>query len=359
MIPNIYKYDYKWLVILPLILLLASLYFLPAVKLGVDFKGGTLIQIQLTDSVDESWLEERLYEEGLDAKVRSYTTSSGSGIEIEIEQDENIVRAEQLKERFLELSDEVSRLQAIVLSGGDEKEYSEKRDELNGVANELFALASMKENGEDYENINELKELGLDAYNKIYGSYEEKITSTIEEYVEYNSISIQTTSPVLSETFISQAIYIAIASAILSGIAVFVFFRTVIPSIAVLIGAGCDIVIALGAMGLFGIPLTLPSFAALLMLVGFSLDTDILLTTRMLKRKGEPREKAYESMKTGITMSAAALVAFLVLFALSYLTHIPTYYEISAVALSGLVGDVFATWGINAVIMLAYLEGKK
>jgi hypothetical protein len=40
------------------------------------------------------------------------------------------------------------------------------------------------------------------------------------------------------------------------------------------------------------------------------------------------------------------------------MTNIPTYYEISAVALAGLFGDLLATWGINAVILLKYLEKK-
>jgi len=100
----------------------------------------------------------------------------------------------------------------------------------------------------------------------------------------------------------------------------------------------------------------LPSFAALLMLVGFSLDTDVLLTTRLVKRKGDPRENAFDAMKTGMTMSFSAMVAFLVLFAVSMITHIAVYYEISAVALAGLVGDVFATWGLNAVMVLWYKE---
>jgi preprotein translocase subunit SecF len=112
-------------------------------------------------------------------------------------------------------------------------------------------------------------------------------------------------------------------------------------------------------MGLFNIPLTLASFAALLMLVGFSLDTDILLTTRLVKRKGEPHDNAFEAMKTGLTMSVAAVVAFGALFVLSTMTHIPTYFEISSVALAGLFGDMFATWGINAVVVLYYVEHRK
>ena len=163
----------------------------------------------------------------------------------------------------------------------------------------------------------------------------------------------------MSERFIEKASSAVLYSAIISVILVFILFRSMVPSIAVVVGAASDILIALGGMGLFGIPFTLPALAALLMLIGFSLDTDILLTMRVLKRSGDPRENAFDAMKTGMTMSVAAIVAFAVLFLLASFTHIATYYEISSVALAGLVGDLFATWGINAVIILFYLERKQ
>jgi preprotein translocase subunit SecF len=184
----------------------------------------------------------------------------------------------------------------------------------------------------------------------------ENIMETVGRHAEYSEYSAETVSPALSMHFIEQALYVVLFSAVLSVILVFFFFRTFVPSLAVLVGAFSDIVIALGAMSFFGIPLTLPSFAALLMLIGYSLDTDILLTMRIIKRTGDPRENAFDSMKTGMTMSVTAILAFSVLFILSTITHIATYYEISAVALSGLVGDLFATWGINAVMVLWYKE---
>ena len=39
-------------------------------------------------------------------------------------------------------------------------------------------------------------------------------------------------------------------------------------------------------MSLLGIPLSLASVGALLMLIGYSVDTDILLTTQGSKKKG-------------------------------------------------------------------------
>ncbi|MBU0586011.1 protein translocase subunit SecF, partial [Candidatus Micrarchaeota archaeon] len=76
------------------------------------------------------------------------------------------------------------------------------------------------------------------------------------------------------------------------------------------------------------------------------------------KRKGEPRENAFDALKTGVTMSVTAIFAFFILFLIGSYTHISIYSQISSVALAGLVGDIFATWGINAVLLLNHKEGK-
>jgi preprotein translocase subunit SecF len=88
----------------------------------------------------------------------------------------------------------------------------------------------------------------------------------------------------LSGKFFDTAVMVVLFAILLTTAVVFVIFRSVAPSIAVLTGAAADVIMAMGAMSLFGIPLTLASFSALLMLVGFSLDTDVLLTMRVLKR---------------------------------------------------------------------------
>lgn len=359
-LPNIFRGDYRRLALLPLILVAVALYFIPQIDIGVDFRGGTLISLTLDEPVDANVLEEQLAREGLDSEVRVFETAVGYKAEIEFPQSEKFIRAEELKDEFESLLWNVTNLE--ILSEQNESyraEYLEKRGEIDAVADEMFSLAGVSERASSIDGVNELEREFSDAYRNVYSSYQESITGPIGKYVDYTSISVQTVSPMLSTHFIDIAIRVAMFAAILSAVFVFLFFRAVVPSIAVIVGATCDIIIALGAMGFFGIPLTLPAFAALLMLVGYSLDTDILLTMRMLKRKGDPREKAHGAMKTGLTMSITGMVAFTTLFVLAVLTHIPTYYEISSVALAGLVGDMFATWGINAVMLLWYVERKE
>ncbi|MEM4366823.1 MAG: hypothetical protein QW035_01685 [Candidatus Anstonellales archaeon] len=350
MIPNIYHYDYKLLAILPILLLLAALYFIPSIKMGVDFMGGTLVSAEQVDSIDAPALKQALEEKGFNAEVSVFEALAGKKVEIKVETPAYLYEASSLYKDSLSLIDQVSEAQV--------KNEVGPREELNKKANALFRIAGGSKNAESITNLNDLKDTISDAYREIEIGYEQKIRATVSQFIPAEKLSVQSVSPALSSQFFSAAMNAAILAAVLSIVTVYLFFRRIIPSLAVLIGAACDIVLALGAMGLFGIPLSLASFAALLMLVGFSLDTDMVLTNRMIKRRGDPKEKAFDALQTGVTMSLTAIGSFLVLFAVSQITHISVYYQISAVALAGLVGDLFATWGINAVIMLLHAEGK-
>lgn len=358
-LPNIFKGDYRLLAIPPLILLLVSLYFIPKIEMGVDFQGGTLVTLVMSKSVNADTLKADLLNEGLDADVRVFQTTTGYKAEIEVPQSQKLVKADGLKGEFNKKLPEVSRLEVLALQNGSEmNKYLAKRAELEKITDQLLSLAGHSRSQFNITGAIEEQKAFSTAYKKVYDDYQKSISVPIEKHVEYDSISVQTVSPFLSKHFIGKAVEVVAMAAVLSIAFVFLFFRTAVPSLAVLIGALSDGIIALGAMGALGIPLTLPSFAALLMLIGYSLDTDILLTMRMLKRKGDPRDKAHWAMKTGLTMSVTAIIAFSVIFLLAMLTHIPTYFEISSVALAGLIGDMFATWGINAVLLLWHVERR-
>ncbi|MEW6721794.1 MAG: hypothetical protein AB1324_00875 [Candidatus Micrarchaeota archaeon] len=359
MLPNVYKGDYRLLAIPPILLLIASLAFIPSIRLGVDFQGGTVITLSLSENLDAEELTEALRGEGLEASVRVFDTAVGYRAEIEIPQSDELVQADSLKGKFNTLLPEVTALE--ISSAGNSSasgDYAAKKAELEAAADGMFALAGTSRQQMNISGLNDLSKKFGEAYSKVYADYQDSISRPIERHVKYDSISVQTVSPALQGDFINKAGTTVVLAVILSFIMVFLFFRSIPPSVAVLTGALADVLMALGAMGLLGIPLTLASFAALLMLIGFSLDTDILLTTRMLKRKGDPRENAFDAMKTGLTMSVMAIIAFSSLFILASVTHIPTYYEISSVALAGLIGDMFATWGINGVLILHFIEKK-
>ncbi len=157
---------------------------------------------------------------------------------------------------------------------------------------------------------------------------------------------------------IKAVIYAFIGMAVL----VFIIFRSVVPSGAVVLSAFSDIVIAATLMNLFGIALSMGTVAALLMLIGYSIDSDILLTTRLLKRRGKLDDKVKGAMKTGLTMTTTTLAAIFILFLVSTFaqyvssfSRIDIISDISAVLLLGLATDLMNTWMLNTGILKWYL----
>ncbi|MBO7714241.1 MAG: protein translocase subunit SecF, partial [Methanobrevibacter sp.] len=175
--------------------------------------------------------------------------------------------------------------------------------------------------------------------------------------ISYNEIG-----PVLSEEAMGQ-IYIAMIFAFLfMAITVFIVFREPVPSVAIILAALCDILIALGGMSIFKIPLSIASVGALLMLIGYSVDTDILLTTRLLKRReGTVEGRAKNAMYTGLTMSFAAIAAMGILYAVTkiLMPEATTLSNISAVLVIGLIGDILSTWLMNLGILKTYIDWRQ
>ncbi len=159
----------------------------------------------------------------------------------------------------------------------------------------------------------------------------------------------------LAETFRRQAPVVLIAAFVGMGVVVYIVFRSPLPSMAVLIAALLDIIEAMGLMALFGVRLSLATVAALLMLIGYAVDTNILLTSRMLKRREEMRVRLLGAMKTGLTMSATTLCALGALFLFSTSDVLD---DIALVLIFGLLADLLNTWLFNAGLLRGYLSRK-
>ncbi len=175
-------------------------------------------------------------------------------------------------------------------------------------------------------------------------------------------LGFRSVGPVLSAEALNQ-VYWALAFAfIFMSITVFIIFRNFVPSMAVILAAVSDIIIALGGMSLLGIPLSLASVGALLLLVGYSVDTDVLLTTRVLKRrKGTITQRAIDAMKTGMTMALTSIAAMVTLYIVVILL-IPSagvLANIAAVLIIGLAADVLVTWLMNLGILRWYMESGR
>ena len=190
----------------------------------------------------------------------------------------------------------------------------------------------------------------------------EELKTALEEYLGYtlnqDNSTIEFTGSSLSDAFYSQLIKAVIFAFILMAIVVLIIFRTIVPSLAVILSAFADIIMTLAVIDLLGIRLASAGIVAFLMLIGYSVDTDIMLTSRLLKhRDGEINERLFSAFKTGITMTLTSILAVVValIFTASFSEVLRQIFLILAI---GLVIDIFNTWIMNASILKWYLERK-
>jgi preprotein translocase subunit SecF len=174
-------------------------------------------------------------------------------------------------------------------------------------------------------------------------------------------VSIQTTSAAFGDDVQQQAL-LGVGIAFV-GMAVLVFglFRTFVPSIAVVLSAFSDIVIPIALMNVFtalpvlpDISLSLGTVAALLMLIGYSVDSDILLNNHILRRRGDFYESTYRAMETGVTMTVTSISAMAVMYVVSAALGIPLLPEIAIVLVFGLSADLMNTYMMNLSLLRYY-----
>ncbi len=185
------------------------------------------------------------------------------------------------------------------------------------------------------------------------------LTKTIAEQYKLSKddYSIEVMGSALGESFFKQTFIALLIAFLLMGLVVLLYFRTIIPSLAVILAAFSDIVVTLAIFNLTGIKLSTAGIAAFLMLIGYSVDTDILLSTRLLKRKeGTIMDRVYGAMKTGLTMSTTTLVAIGV--ALIFVGS-EVVKQIMIILFIGLLVDLVMTWIQNVGVLRLYLEKKK
>jgi len=165
------------------------------------------------------------------------------------------------------------------------------------------------------------------------------------------------------QTFVSPSFGSGAAIESLGGVAlaflgmsvlVFAMFRSFVPSIAVVLSAFSDIVVPVAMMNLLGIELTLGTVAALLMLIGYSVDSDILLNNSVLRRTGSFYESVQRAMRTGVTMTITSISAMIVMAIVATIFGVDLLRNIGIILAIGLSTDLMNTYLLNVGLLRWY-----
>ena len=379
-LPNIYHYkNLKLLIAIPLVLMVIGILFSTQIVLDTSLRGGVSIIIQTNTTLGAGTLAGDL-SSALHVQAPEIATSPG-GLQITLPINQSLANADTYLIQFY--ADKANYSTYLVNATSLSIAYAQNKtpallqqlQQMNAnvnaslqkmqaaLKNEIAALQPFGAQTNSTINSTDpsvLQNAAQSAYSTASAVYQSNVIAVLHRLVPFTSYSYQQVTPTLGQFFLSELTNTIIIAFILIFFVVLFIFRSPVPSLAVVFGAANDIIIALGAMGLFKIPLGVASVAGLLMLIGYSIDTDVLTAIRILRRgEGTPEDRAYSAMRTGVTMTATAIVSFGVLFVVSLVAYVPTYYEIAGVVLFGLIGDIATTWLGNASMILLYKKRKE
>ncbi len=175
--------------------------------------------------------------------------------------------------------------------------------------------------------------------------------------LQKDQYTVDTTGSSLGESFFKQALISVLIAFVLMAIVVYLYFRDPLPCFYAVFSVLANSITTLAIFNLLEMRLTTGGIAAFLMLIGYSIDTDILLTTRVLKRtEGTVSERMASALPTGMTMTFAALAAVVVAY---FTTSSELLKQIMFILGCGLVSDVMYTWLFNAPILRLHVERKQ
>ena len=205
---------------------------------------------------------------------------------------------------------------------------------------------------------------GIEGQNNYVITFEsgdvDSIRDTATAHGDIEVLGSGSTSPIFGANNQRWAI-IGIGIAFLGmSILAFVLFRTFIPSLAIVVSAFSDMIVPIAVLNLLGFKLSLGTVAALLMLIGYSVDSDILLTNHVLRRSGGYYESTYRAMRTGVTMTLTSMAALFVMAVTASYFGIDLMASIGFVLIIGLATDLVNTYMFNVSLLRWYVfEGVK
>jgi len=171
---------------------------------------------------------------------------------------------------------------------------------------------------------------------------------------EYDMKSV---GPAMGERFMRGAARSVVWAFLLMGVILALIFRQPIVAFTVILSGFLNVFEAAAYMTLLGVKLAPHTIGALLMLMGWSVDSEVLFDTKILREiEGDPKRRAVGAMKTAMTMSMSIFAS---LSALYFISASPLIKEMVIVLLLGSFFDIINTWFQSLSMVLWYTEGRK
>lgn len=167
--------------------------------------------------------------------------------------------------------------------------------------------------------------------------------------VAVNSFSSESIGSFLGNLFFEQVVSILSIGFVLMSIVIFIIYRNLITSFGIVFASLANILTALAVTSLLGIKISFAGFAALLMLIAYTVDTNIVLTNQVLKTTPENFRKQYRrALSTGLTLISTITLTMLVVLLLS---PSKLLVNVSQILVIGFIFDLPYTWILNSSLL--------
>jgi len=348
--------NYFRLMIIPFIFLVIFLFLAfvnPGISKGIDLRGGTNIIVHYDEQKDYHPIENQLksYFKLKDLTVSEIKSPAGFGLILEFSGQPDIDKAKAEKAKINFETTNLDKLKQ------ESKQLLQPLVDAGFLSNYDIISIDEANNREDIrENVTVALSLSESNFNsKIIDLLKSGLSLGDDAKIQTREITAT-----LSSDFMKSAIKVGIIAFVLLVIIILISFRQIVPSGLIIFAALFDILAALAGMAVFNVPLSLTTIPALLMLIGYSVDTDILLSAKVLKNKSrDPIDSANESIRTGLTMTFTTMSALVIMLLVSYYTQMIVVMEIATILFCGLIGDLISTWFFNAPALIHFVNKRK
>ena len=344
-----------------------SLLFWHGVPWGVDFRGGTQVDIKFVGAVDDAKIRRAIDDAGYhDAKIQSLGGAANNEVIVSLPEKET---SEQSLDRGRAAiiaamekyfgTGEQGKLDLNNSSSSQISDYLLNKDPLHLGTDAATRYAQMARQITDFRDKNRSGVLG--SVDELSGAVQPQVIAALKEGAftsQFGVRSVQIVGPQVGKQLTHQAEWATLYS--LAGMLVYLAFRFEwIYGVAAVVAVFHDTLITVGAFSLTNREITLTVIAAILTLIGYSMNDTIVVFDRIRENvKLLRRESLAEIVNRSInqTLSRTVLTSgltFLTVLSL-YLFGGEVLHGFSFALVIGILIGTYSSIAVAAPMLVAY-----
>jgi preprotein translocase subunit SecF len=338
--------------------------------LGIDFKGGTLVYVKFAHAPNLDEIRRELDRAGLkDPRIQSYGPAANNEVLVDLgtksasesaldEGKNAIIRA--LEARIPQASGKIDLNNAGISTLGT---YLLQKDPLRLGTDATLKYATIAQQIDDFRN----KQRGgvLSSVDELRGVVPIEVVNTLQQdfYTsDFTVRNVEIVGPQVGKQLKNQALYATLYS--LAGMLVYLWFRfELIYGVGAVVACFHDTIITLGIFSLLGKDISLTVIAAILTLIGYSMNDTIVVFDRIRENiKLMRRENLSDIVNRSInqTLSRTILTS-----GLTFLTVLSLYVfggevlrGFSLALVIGILIGTYSSIAVAAPMLVAYTDWR-